>query len=398
MIMSTFKDQNGNSYAVSEIQTITGSKGGGPFSMAGIDTIVCGDKTYSIAKAHTITVMVVGANGVASVYGGTASANKTSAYPGEEITVSHELNTSGGYQLLGVQVYNADTMKLDSQLTSACKDSGTFDMPNYNVLVMFITNAEYDIVVDSDHGTVKVVSKAIEGQNVNVTITPASGYYAKRYSVDNTDESSSDYGTTIDSGTFNNSGVQSFEFTMVAAKVTIFITYEALPTYTNTVLTVNGGTIKVSPTTATAGKTIIVTLTPKSGYKLGSYTRYDSDTNEQLFYNDGYNEFEACTEYFLMPERDVTHTAKFIAVPSYNITYDTSGIGQVTGPDSAPEGSTVEITLTPSQIMNATTDKFKVETTSGTVILDETNLGKGVKTKTFTMPGANVLITTVFDL
>ncbi len=134
--------------------------------------------------------------------------------------------------------------------------------------------------------------KAPSGEIIHLTIIPDKGMRLKEGSLEclcKTGEVVTINGTT---------------FTMPATDVGISARFELIPveTYIVSVGTLTGGTISVSPTTATSGDAITLTITPDMGKQLKAGS---------LKYNDGVEDHIISGTSFIMPAANVTVTAEF---------------------------------------------------------------------------------------
>ncbi len=121
------------------------------------------------------------------------------------------------------------------------------------------------------------------------------------------------------------------------ATKTYTVTVTRQSVYTVTVGSLTGGTVTASPTTAAAGTTVNLTVTPNPGWQLKAGT---------LKYNDGTDHVIPGSS-FTMPGKNVTVTAQFEQL--YTVTVDggiTGGTIQVS-PTTAAAGTTVNLTVTP---------------------------------------------------
>lgn len=146
------------------------------------------------------------------------------------------------------------------------------------------------------NGSVTVPASAIEGETVNLTVTPDEGYELDALTVTNT--------ATGAAVTVN----EDHTFTMPAGNVTVTATFQqATKTYTVTVdENIANGTVVVNPTTYTAGQTVALAVTPADGYVLDQLTVTNTATGEPVNVHEDYS--------FTMPEGDVTVTAVFEAL------------------------------------------------------------------------------------
>ncbi len=131
-----------------------------------------------------------------------------------------------------------------------------------------------------------------------------------------------------------------------------------------------------------AGTIVTLTASPSVGYKFGSYSVTDADSNP-VTVTDG---------KFTMPARPVTVSATFTAI-EYTVTCGSSENGTVTANKAkAAIGTTVTLTVTASDRYEL--EKISVKNSSGTDV-SVTDVAAGTS-YTFTMPADNVVITATF--
>lgn len=133
-----------------------------------------------------------------------------------------------------------------------------------------------------------------------------------------------------------------------------------------------GGTVTVDKTTAAAGDTVNITVTPADGYRLvaGSLK---------------YNDTAILGTSFIMPEADVTITAEFELIPR-SISIESMQKGTVTADKTtAAAGDTISLTVTPEEGYRLVAGSLKYNDTT-------------VTGNTFIMPGSDVTIYASFEL
>lgn len=138
---------------------------------------------------------------------------------------------------------------------------------------------------------------AEEGDIVTLTASPSSGYHFERWEV-------VPGGVTISGNTF----------TMPASPVTVKAVFEKNPyippTYAVATPETTGGTVTVSPTRASSGRTVTITAAPDLGFALESLTVLDSRGNEIALTDKGGGKYT-----FTMPASRVTVEASFTPAP-----------------------------------------------------------------------------------
>ena len=185
---------------------------------------------------------------------------------------------------------------------------------NYNKAI------DYTITVaETQNGTVEAPATAQYGQEVTVTVNPATGYEIETltYTVEGSEP------VTIENNTF----------LMPAANVTINATFKAID-YTITVAETQNGTVE-APATAQYGQEVTVTVNPATGYEIETLT-YTVEGSEPVTIENN---------TFLMPAANVTINATFKA--NTNTLGDVNGDGEV---------NTVDITILYNYILNGNTE------------------------------------------
>ena len=138
---------------------------------------------------------------------------------------------------------------------------------------------------------------AEEGEIITLTASPSSGYHFERWEVV--------------SGGVTLTGNQ---FTMLDQPVTVKAVFEKNPyippTYAVTTPETPGGTVTVSPSRASSGRTVTITAAPDTGYALESLTVLDSRGNEIALTDKGNGKYT-----FTMPASRVTVEASFAPAP-----------------------------------------------------------------------------------
>ena len=154
-------------------------------------------------------------------------------------------------------------------------------------------------------------------------------------------------------------------------------------TYTVSCETVTGGTLSATPSKAEAGAEVTLTATPDAGYEFNNdWTVKDAD-EAKISVNEG---------KFTMPAKDVTVSGSFSKV-DYTITKATCEGGSFTVKKNGVEVTKAQvgdpITLEASAAEGYEFDSWTVtnESTSKTVYVSENS---------FTMPGANVIVSANF--
>lgn len=119
----------------------------------------------------------------------------------------------------------------------------------------------------------------------------------------------------LNGGSFADASSASTTFTMPAADTTITANWQydspyIPPTYAVTTPETTGGTVTVSPSRASSGRTVTITAAPDTGFALESLTVLDSRGNEIALTDKGGGKYT-----FTMPASRVTVEASFAPAP-----------------------------------------------------------------------------------
>jgi len=284
---------------------------------------------------------------------GTGSANPSTASKGDTIILSN--NPNSGYQFKEWQVISG----------GVTITGNTFTMPDNDVTVKAIFEempvVTYNITVEDDgNGTGSASpSKAAEGETINLSSDPDSGYRFKEWEVVSG-------GVSITGNTF----------TMPDNDVTVKAIFEEIPivTYDVTVEDDGNGTGSASPSTAAEGETITLSSDPDSGYRFKEWQVISGGVI-------------ITGNTFTMPDNDVTVKAIFEEIPpvTYSITIQDDGNGTGSAvPNPASEGETVTLSSMPDAGYQF--DEWQV--ISGAVTISG---------NTFTMPASDVTVKAIFE-
>ena len=148
----------------------------------------------------------------------------------------------------------------------------------------------------------------------------------------------------------------------------------------------SGGTVSVNRKSASANKTIVVSLKANAGYEITGVTVKTKNGNNVPTSGNG-------AEYsFSMPKSNVTVTGQFRRI-TYMVSVEKSGNGVVrVSPTSAPPGNTVGIATVPDK--GWITQNVSVTNSAGNPI---SYSGDSVN-RTFTMPSGSVTIRVTFAM
>ena len=187
-----------------------------------------------------------------------------------------------------------------------------------------VNKNQSDITVQSaTNGTVTAdKSRAYEGEEVTLTITPDTGYKLSTLTVK--DENSSDV------------EVSNNKFVMPDSAVTVSATFEE-NSYDITYEESEDGWVK-GVYSANYNTEVELSVVPRTGYELDTLTV--KDENESII--------PVKNNKFIMPASDVTVSATF-KKRNLNISYATDGHGTVTGATTAQFNDRVALTVTPDE-------------------------------------------------
>ena len=175
-------------------------------------------------------------------------------------------------------------------------------MPGYDIEIKGSTVNIYTLTLSYDdaQGTV-TASKTTEietGNQITVTVNPSEGFELASVAFANTDGT-----TTPTPNNWQNNGLYYVQFGEKNVTCTVTFRQTGLVTYNVWNGTVTGGNVTASPSTATAGEEVSLTLAPQSGYVLESISVTDG-TNNNIALSENYK--------FIMPASNVTVNATFV--------------------------------------------------------------------------------------
>jgi len=243
----------------------------------------------------------------------------------------------------------------------------TFNMPADSVTVTanFELIPTFNLTVTPDgNGTVSVSptgNPVAAGTPVSITATADTGYVFTGW-VGNIPAAT---GTTIP-----------LTFNMPEQDVTITATFAEIQPNTLTVTAVGNGTVSPESDSFVTGAPVSITATPGTGYRLVSWEGNVAAATGS-----------ASPLTFNMPAHDVTITATFAPIPTFNLAVNVAGDGSVSH-ESGPfeEGDPVSITATPGT-------GYRFVGWSGNVAAATGNTSP----LTFNMPAHDVTITAEFE-
>lgn len=207
---------------------------------------------------------------------------------GTPITVT--VKAYEGYQFKSLECKTADT---DVSVTNNNDGTYSFTMPDADVTISATFDPiQYQVTIADDiqHGNVVATpTTATAGTSINLTITSETGYQIKElyYKVEDSEDAVS---------------ISDKSFKMPEANVTIYATFEAIKYQVSISDDIENGTVAASPTEATVGETITLTVTPNNGYQLDKLYYVATGTTTKV---------SITGTTFAMPESDVTVYATF---------------------------------------------------------------------------------------
>ena len=303
---------------------------------------------------------------------GTASADLSAATYGDVVTLT--VTPNARYMLDMLVVTDTRGRRVDV-------DDDQFIMPasDVTVTVRFAPILFTVTILTNEHVTIEAdAANAMEGDIVHLTA------YGEPYVLDPTapvilDAAGNPVAVTYD-GIISARG-NKWHFTMPASDVTIEPTFQYINYSIETSIYISHGTVTPSKSTAHAGETITVTVTPDEGYAL-----------ERLYYgNDNDIALSNGVYSFVMPTKSITIYAKFRAIDyTVSVSEDIMGGSITADKEIANIGDTVTVTVSPDI-------GYALETLTYTpegglpVPIPETEAGYS-----FTMPASNVTVDATF--
>lgn len=328
------------------------------------------DATFT-KKPYTITVDE-------AIENGSVEAPATAFY-GDPVTLT--VTPAAGYEVATLQ---ATYIVGGTQNAITPTDQGnglyTFEMPAYDVTIKAtFTKKLYNITISNgiEHGSISAPTTAYYGDQVNVTVTPDTGYELDKitYRYLNSDGTSSDAFFTADGESF----------IMPASDIIVTATFKLKKYNVEVEEAIDGdhGFVQAVPSTCSMGETVTLITSADTGYAI---------TTLQATYEEGTTEVnlpltpaENDTYTFVMPAADV-HVHWIVSKVQYTITVNPSEHGTVTAPATAEYGQEVTLTVTPDA--HYMLESLSVAYTNGNPVT--------VTDNKFTMPAANVVVNATF--
>lgn len=281
---------------------------------------------------------------VSSSSGGSASADVSTSYAGQTVTLTATPNTD---------YYFSHWEVLSGGVTIS---NNKFTMPDADVSVKAVfAPIEYDISVSSSSGGTASanLSKATYGQTVTLTATPADGYTFSEWQV-----------------TSGNASVINNQFIMPRGDVSVKAVFLPIPVYSVTVESDGNGVGSANPTSGYAGTAVTLSAVPALGYE---FDRWEVTSGSVSIVNDE----------FTLPAADVVIKAHFKPIV-YTITLKQGSNGSATvSKTTGIIGDVITLTATPDENYNFN-------------YWDVIEGGISVDGNSFIMPASNVVIKPVF--
>lgn len=257
---------------------------------------IVSNTTININKENAI----VFENGVGTVHGTVTLEEDLTIEADESLTIPQDATltipedttlTNEGALTNNGTITNSGTLTNNGTLTIGQGGSLT-GMVDGNQVQYTVT-----VLTDGSGSATASATTAAAGDTVTLTASPSSGYHFERWEVVSG-------GVTISGNTF----------TMPASPVTVKAVFEKNPyippTYAVTTPETTGGTVTVSPSRASSGRTVTITAAPDTGFALESLTVLDSRGNEIALTDKGDGKYT-----FTMPASRVTVEASFAPAP-----------------------------------------------------------------------------------
>ena len=251
-------------------------------------------ETTGTDKSADVTIngnSIVFENGVGTVYGTVELQEDLTVAAGETLTILEDATLTIPDD---TTLTNSGTITNKGTLTN----NGTLTIGQGGTLTGNVNGkpAIYAVTVLTDGNGTASASEIYAAANdtVTLTATPDSGYHFERWEVVGG-------GVTVE----NNA------FTMPAQPVTVKAIFDrnssGSSSYTITTPDAEHGTVAVSPSRASSGTTVTITVTPDEGYELGELIVTDANGDEVDLTR------ESATKYtFEMPRSRVTVAASFV--------------------------------------------------------------------------------------
>ncbi|MBO4897035.1 MAG: S-layer homology domain-containing protein [Clostridia bacterium] len=271
----------------------------------------------------------------------------------------------------------------------------TFIMPEKNVIVSAsfkeVEPQSFSISLEEnvENGSAKTdVEEAKAGDTVKITLTPENGYKTDEVSVKDTNENEVELSKV---------SANVYTFKMPESDVTVYFSFKE-KSDTPYSITINEnikhGNVSVKKAKAVADTKVVLEVDPDQNYKLGSLTVTDDDDNKIKVKED--DDDGVVVYSFVMPESDVTVSAKFVEGEKYDIKIDKPTHGSIsTDMSSAHEDEKVTISISAKSGYTIKKVYVYYEDEDEEEVSVKVS-GTGTTQRTFKMPAADVTIEAEF--
>ncbi|MCQ2204043.1 MAG: leucine-rich repeat protein [Bacteroidales bacterium] len=272
--------------------------------------------TPSFKKIDYTVSFTANDGNIVEVFVGESKTDKANV--GDDVTLVFK--ASKGYEYKSV---SADGIEFT--MTS---NGAKFKMPAKNVAgnVEF-GKISYNVkVFDTTHGTVGAPSTATVGDIIELDMQPEKGYAVSEIEVE-----------AVENEDRTPVACAGGKFTMPAANVEVTVTFAAVG-YKITYAPAEHGSV-TGAEAANYGQAVQITVTPDKGYKLDNIT---ASAGSIVAAEDG------LSATLTMADEATTVTATFVAI-DYNITYNESAHGKISGKSTANNQEAVIVTVEPDE-------------------------------------------------
>ena len=308
---------------------VTSSVSNNQYTISNISSNTTVSVTFEAIPPTTYTLSITSSSGGYVTFSGNKISGRTQSYAIEEGTSAILTFTpNSGYRLSYMKVNGTDVT------SSISNNQYTISSINKNatVEVMFEAIPRYTLSITSSgigyavltsytiNNTTKTISFE-EGTSVTMTFTPSSGYQIGCLLVNDVD---------VTSNISNNK----YTIGSISSNTTVSVTFEAIPSTTYTLsinssgsgsVTYNDNTISGTTESYTVndGTSVTLTITPNSGYRIGSLIVNNVNVTSSIR-NNQYNISNI--------NQNTTVRVAFEAIPptTYNLSITSSGRGYVT--------------------------------------------------------------------
>ena len=307
-----------------------------------VGTLIVDSVIVSTTTSYTFT-NVTGDHTLSASFIPTYSITATSGTNGTIIPTGSSTVSEGGsvtYTITPDSGYGIATVTVDGVTTTA---TSTYTFTNVTAPHIIIATflPLYDLVASAGaNGTISPLgtTTVMEGSNFTTTITPDSGFGIATLTVD---------GIPVSTTT-------AYTFTNVTAPHTISVTF--LPLYTVVVSASGQGTASgLGTTTVMEGSNFTTTITPDSGYAIGTMTI------------DGATTTPTTTHTFTAVTGNHTVDVTFVELHAVTVITGTNGTVTPSGTTDVREGDDLTLTITPDSGYTVGTlivDSISVPTTT----------------------------------